>query len=210
MQDIILWTPFVFSLIVGLVSAAIVRKSLNQTMGIPTWDFSRSWASNISVVGGLVTLSALAFIPAKTETQLITRSAYAILLFVFPLLAALAPLIYNFSRHISKDTSNPPMIIAVGRAYMFIVASVFTMWASVGQLALQGLMLDELRRAGVLQSGFAELVELVLALIGLGLLFYGGKSVVETVRIQEDSTPSPARFANLSLGETHVQSWTLL
>jgi len=102
------------------------------------------------------------------------------------------------------------MIIAVGRAYMFIVASVFTMWASVGQLALQGLMLDELRRAGVLQSGFAELVELVLALIGLGLLFYGGKSVVETVRIQEDSTPSPARFANLSLGETHVKSWTLL
>src|SRR5260370_26169350 len=96
-QDIILWAPFILSFMAGLIAARIVgKKSLNQTMGIPTWDFSRSWASNISVVGGLVTLSALTFIPAKLETQLMTRSAYAILLFVFPLLAALAPLIYNF------------------------------------------------------------------------------------------------------------------
>ena len=102
------------------------------------------------------------------------------------------------------------MIITVGRAYMFILASVLIMWAAVGQLVLQSSILEELRRARILQSRFGMLVESVLALIAIGLLFYGGKTVVETVKMQKDVGKSPATLAALSLGETHVQGWTLL
>jgi hypothetical protein len=211
MRTLILWAPFLLSLSVALISSVVLKKDLNQTMGIPSWDFSRSWASNISVVGGLVTLSALAFLPNTLETQQIPRSAYAILLFVFPLLAALAPLVYNFSRRVSRDSSTtPPTIVAQGKAYMFIVASVFTMWAAIGQLTVQASMIEELRIARVLPTHFAVLIEIVFGFVALGLLQYGGKTVVETVRIQKIDTKALTKIADESLGETHVQRWALL
>jgi hypothetical protein len=211
MQTSILWAPFLLSLTVGLISSVVLKKDLNQSMGIPSWDFSRSWASNISVVGGLVTLSALAFLPTTVETHPIPRSAYAILLFVFPLLAALAPLVYNFSRRITTDSSTtPPTIVAQGKAYMFVVASVFTMWAAVGQLVVQSSMIEELRSAKVLPTSFAVLMELVFGFVALGLRRYGGKTVIETVRTQKIDTKALTKMTDESLGETHVQRWTLL
>lgn len=208
---IILWTPFLLSLTVGLITSVVLKKDLNQSMGLPSWDFSRSWASNISVVGGLVTLSALALIPNTVKTQQIPRSAYPILFFVFPLLAALAPLVYNFSRRVTRDSSTkPPTILSQGKAYMFIVASVLTMWAAVGQLAIQGLIIEELRIAEVLPTSFAILIDIVFGFVVLGLLLYGGRTVVETVRAQKTDTKALPKMADESLGETHVQRWALL
>src|ERR1051326_4078575 len=125
MLVLFLWAPFSLCVLVGVITAVILREVLNESMGLPTWDFSRSWASNISVVGGLVTFSTISFLPTTVETKILTRSAYAVLLFAFPLLAALAPLIYNFSRRVQKDTATPPAVVAQGKTYMFIVASVF-------------------------------------------------------------------------------------
>lgn len=211
MRTLILWGPFLLSLTVGLISSVVLIKDLNQSMGLPSWDFSRSWASNISAVGGLVTLSALAFIPTTLETQQIPRQAYAILLFVFPLLAALAPLVYNFSRRVNTDSSTtPPTITSQGKAYMFIVASVFTMWAAVGQLAVQVSIIEELRIAKMLESPFAILIEIIFGFVALGLLQYGGRAVVETVRTQKSATKPLTKIADKSFGETHVRRWALL
>jgi hypothetical protein len=195
---------------VGVITAVILREVLNESMGLPTWDFSRSWASNISVVGGLVTFSTISFLPTTVETKILTRSAYAVLLFAFPLLAALAPLIYNFSRRVQKDTATPPAVVAQGKTYMFIVASVFTLWAAVGQLAIQTSLIEEIRRLGYLPSSFAMLIELLFCVIGLGVLQYGGRTVIETVRTQISSAKTPAKSAVRTLGETHIKRWALL
>jgi hypothetical protein len=211
MDTLILWAPFLLSLAVGLITALVLKKELTQLMGIPSWDFSRSWASNISVVGGLVTLSALALIPNTVETQQMPRSVYTILFFVFPLLAALAPLVYNFSRRVTRDpATTPPTIVAQGKAYMFIVAAVFTMWAAVGQLVVQASIIEELRIAKVLPTSFAILIEIVFVFVVFGLLRYGGRTVVETVRTQKPETRALTKMADKSLGETHVQRWALL
>ena len=210
MDKALLWAPFAGSLIVGVFSLIAVRKDLNQVMGIPSWDFSRSWASNISVVAGLVTISALGFLPSTTQTH-ISRSAYAVLLFVFPLLAALAPLVYNFSRRVSQDTTTtPPTIVSQGKAYMFIIASIFTIWAAVGQLAVQASIMDELRRADLLWRPFAGLIEIVFGLVALGLLQYGFRTVVETVKAQKTTTTPLTKMEDESLGETHIKRWALL
>jgi hypothetical protein len=210
MTVLFLWAPFSLCLLVGVVTDIILREDLNEQRGVPTGDFSRSWASNISVVGGLVTFSTMSFLPSTVETKILTRSAYAVLLFAFPLLAALAPLIYNFSRRVQKDTSTPPAVIAQGKAYMFIVASILTIWSAVGQLALQTSLIEEVRRLGYLPSSFALLIELLLSIIGLGVLQYGGRTVIETVRTQVSSAQAPAKSDVRSLGETHIKRWALL
>lgn len=210
MQTFLLWAPFVSALAIGIASLTVLRKDLKQLMGIPTWDFSRSWASNISVVGGLVTLSALGFLPADFPTQ-ISRPAYAVLLFVFPLLAGLAPLVYNFSRRVSRDTTTtPPTVVSQGKAYLFIIASIFTMWAAIGQLAVQASIIEELRLGNLLPGPFARLIEIVFGLVALGLLKYGFSTVVETVKIQRDTTTTVARMDDASLGETESKRWALL
>jgi|GEM_PF-5488743 len=211
MEMLILWAPFFLSLTIGLITSVVLKKDLMKSMGVPSWDFSRSWASNISVVGGLVTLSALTFIPTTVETKQIPQSAYPILFFIFPLLAALAPLVYNFSRRVTTDSSTkPPTIVAQGKAYMFIVASVFTMWAALGQLAVQASIIEELRIAKVLPTAFAILIEIVFGFVVLGLFLYGGKTVVETVRTQKTDTKALTEVADESFAETHIQHWALL
>jgi hypothetical protein len=93
---------------------------------------------------------------------------------------------------------------------MFIVASIFTIWSAVGQLALQTSLIEEVRRLGYLPSSFALLIELLLSIIGLGVLQYGGRTVIETVRTQVSSAQAPAKSDVRSLGETHIKRWALL
>ena len=223
MQDAILWIPFGLSLLVAVIAFVLIWKSRNQVMGMPTWEFSQSWASNISVIGGLVTGSALTFLSDEIKTHFLSRTGYAILLFVFPFLSTLAPLIYNLTRDI-KTVSTPsgPAAIFEGRAYMFVLASVFTMWGSIGQLVLQALMFHELRQAELLESSLVGFLDWVLGFITLGVLWYGGNTIIKTVKVAGDMSEQgnsgckgviktvSALEKQSFQGKAHQHKWTLL
>ena len=71
-------------------------------------------------------------------------------------------------------------------------------------------MIEQLRIANVLPTRFAVLIEVVFGFVALGLLQYGGRTVIETVKTQKVETNNLNSAADLSLGETHVQRWPLL
>ncbi len=201
----VLWLPFGLAVVAGGVAARRLWGKLRNTMGLPSWDFSRSWASNITVVGSLVSLTVLASIPVPKEIQ-IPRSAYTILSLVFTLLAALAPLVYNFSRKVSREGDK---IIACGTVFMFVVAGTITLWAAVGQLEMQALLLEELRSAGLLAVSICRLLQVLFAGVAVGLLVYGTRTMIFSVTIQPAAAP-PSRPTALRLGETHERRWALL
>src|ERR1700722_1155441 len=126
-----LWGPFIVAVLVAAAAALKTRDDLGKRMGLPAWDFTQSWASNISVVGGLVSLSTVTGLLGSYSPKFLPMSAYTALDFAFPLLAVLAPLVYNFSRtvQVKSNGAGDTTILSEGIVAMFIVASGFTIWA---------------------------------------------------------------------------------
>jgi hypothetical protein len=197
------WGLFAISIIIGIVSAMIVKEKLNILMGLPNWDFSTSWATNITVFGGAVSIPTIISALASPADV----AGYLGMNMVFLVLAAAAPTVYNFSREVSlKSTpSGDSEIVSQGRAYMFLVAAAITTWASTGQVYVVVLLVDELRRKDFIAGSIARLVELVLAFVILGLFRYSQKTMVDTILVQP--TPGPG----VAAAETsRPPPWTLL
>ena len=51
-----LWGPLGAAVLVAAIVACKKMTKLKDPMGMPAWNFTQSWASNISVVGGLISL----------------------------------------------------------------------------------------------------------------------------------------------------------
>ena len=207
MQDLVIWGSFGVSIAVALAAGISVRDKLFSKMGSTSWSFSQSWASNITVVSGLVGITVLGYIPKEAGSPILLESQYKILFLIFVLFAALAPLVYNFSRHTEVKGDQ---IIANGKAFMFILASVFTIWSSTGQLATQALLIQELRNAKVLESSVSALVQVTLVFIILGLIFYAVRTMIQTVNSQTELLPHIVEKSTLATDEVHTRQWTLL
>src|SRR5204862_3856150 len=68
------------------------QPKLSTPLGPPNWNFSTSWASNLTVVGALLgTILAAGVLPDHTA---ITKSTYAGLNLLFGILILVAPLAY--------------------------------------------------------------------------------------------------------------------
>jgi len=208
-----LWGPLVAAVLVaGGVALKIPRNKLTQRMGMPAWDFSQSWASNLSVVGGLVSLSTVTGLLASKSQTSLPAVAYTALDFAFPLLAILAPLVYKFSGKVTVQLGPPPTILNEGIVAMFLVAGVFTIWACTGQLVLQALWLLDLNASNGTLAGFGILVAVVLILVALGVLYYAFRTMVDTINAQTDAAAAKGRKISLIAvaGRTRAESWPLL
>lgn len=211
-----LWGPLVAALAVAMQVAFQRSSKLKERMGLPAWDFSRSWASNISVVGGLVSLATFTGLLGQSQPKFIRAAGYAELDFVFPFIAALAPLVYNFSRTVQvKSNGGDATILSEGSVRMFIVAGVFTIWACTGQLLLQALWLMELGAAHTVPPGFGNGIAIIFLLVSTGMLVYASKTMIGTIDAQTDKSVSASRSKGVPLRApapalSHAETWPLL
>jgi hypothetical protein len=192
------WAPFVIAASIGVVAAFVVHRRLRFYMGLPGWDFSSSWATNITVFFSVLNIVPLALLP-DTEKRIFT-----VMNFGFLLLPALAPLVYNFSRKIQVSDGK---LTSQGRAYMFVVASVLTLWGALGQIELQFLLFDLYGNLGYIPTEFATLFKVVVVfdLIGFGLIIYGLRTIIASICVQ------PAETKERALSQLGVtQTWPLL
>lgn len=213
-----LWGPLAGAVGVAVIVAVLRRTKLRERMGLPAWNFTQSWASNIAVVGGLISLSTFAGLLGKNTPKFIPLTGYTALDFAFPFLAALAPLVYNFSRTVtvkSDGKDKPPVIVSEGSVWMFIVSGIFTIWACGGQLLVQALWLTELDAAGSIPAGFGWGIAVVLFLVSIGMLVYAGRTMAGTIDVQTADSVSSKRAVGVRLMARSVrlsqaESWPLL
>jgi hypothetical protein len=64
----VLWVPCAIAVVVAAWVAINNCHRLNNPMGLPKWDFSQSWASNITIVSGVVSFGILTTILNNLET----------------------------------------------------------------------------------------------------------------------------------------------
>jgi len=159
-------------------------------MGSASWDFSQSWATNITVAGAILT-TLLGFSGLPDYGKFMPKSSYLSLGILFGVLVTLAPSVYNFIR---KPVDPPPpdpnnLVPATGPSFQgyvfgFLLASFVTLWGVLGQLATIGLLLKELVDSGPLPSVMGSAFNIVIVLVALFLLVYSNVTIYFNVQHQ--------------------------
>src|SRR5947209_8545056 len=190
--------PFAAALVAAILAAIILHSRLLQPMGPPSWSFSTSWASNITVVGGIFAfVAAIALTKNDNRAQLLSHDQYVVFSVVFPLIAGIAPLVYTC---LARLTNSNPGIRIEGWVITFIFASFFTVWGSLGQILLQALLLRDIWAIANMPQSWSCFLDIILGLLGLGLAIYSVHSIVVTV--------NPPKTA--ALGAAAAPGWSLL
>ncbi|HEV7133381.1 MAG TPA: hypothetical protein VGN27_06605 [Gaiellaceae bacterium] len=207
----------VFSLAAGV---AVVGYAWYRTGGKKTalsgtvpggskWDFSKSWGSNLTLLGAILstTLSSSVF-PKKATVVLARPGDYIALSLVFLTLVTVAPFVNN-ALLIRKDLTGEK---DVGRASAVFTACCLTLWGVIGQLGTLGLAFYEVKRAGAIAPGAVVFAWIVIGAALLLIVPYSTETIAVIVRsepkrsarrkalqeaylLEVGSTPAPARPA---------------
>ena len=153
-----------------------------------TWDFSRSWATNITSLAGIIGVAVVSAVTTdfKPFTQPAVKGSYAVTTVLMAAIVVAAPSIYTLLQKKRDDQ----MVGCVGS---FIVASMLTLWGTIAQLLLQGVLLIAfvLEKPG---SRFALLLVPLILLVGLALLFpYAVRSINVALVAETKEPPPPAK-----------------
>jgi hypothetical protein len=111
--------------------------------GSPAWT-PQSWSTNLAIGGALLTsFVGMAALPAYTHYA--AKGNYSVLSTFYTALIAAAPAIYG----LLKAGGTPSQR---GAMFLFTVAAAVTVWATIGQLGMAGMLFLELREARLLNA----------------------------------------------------------
>jgi len=168
----------VFVAIRWLVPWDATRADLMKRMGQPGWDFTASWASNFTVVGAVLgTILGAGVLP--DQTHLFPKGSYAALNLLFGVITVLAPIAY-----LASQTPDAPSNQLRGYVWSFLLTTLITLWAVLGELATIAFLLYEIRNGGSLPSSVTYLFAGVMLVAALLMLVYVWRGVPATIREQ--------------------------
>lgn len=192
------------------------QMTLRSRMGQGSWDFSQSFATNIAVIGSVLTLilnsNAASLLGG---TGILPAGAYAGLGIFFGTLVTVAPLLYNGTANrvsgvpsLNRDTAAEYH----GTVRGFLLAAIVTQWGLLGSIVTVFLTLLELEHAGSLS--LTPVILLAVTLLA-AIYFFGRYSWVKiggTLQDQFDAaTVAAARAAEIPAGAAPARPrWTLL
>jgi hypothetical protein len=153
---------------------------LGDRVGPASWDFSKSWASTLTVFGALVgTIVTSGVLPDTSTTP---KSTYAGLNVLFGALILIAPFVYTATQkaakvHLSKTVKEPQY---QGFVWGFLLATAITVWAVMGELATTFAMFEAIR-TGHSMPGVAVIVLAAVVIIAAALLLLVTWRRVDTI-----------------------------
>jgi hypothetical protein len=148
------------------------RSDLEKPMGSSEWSFSASAATNITVVGTLLT-GVLVSTAVPDNPHYLTKQGYFVLSLLFGIVVSLAPIVYNFCcRPTEPDPANPQSLGFAGSVWLFLLSAAFTVWGIFGQLTTMSVMFQEFARRKTISqlSAWGEWV--VAGSVAVSILFY--------------------------------------
>jgi hypothetical protein len=161
-----------------LVPWETTRVDLLKRMGSPGWDFTSSWASNFTVVGAVLgTILGAGVLP--DQTHLFPKGSYSALNLLFGVVTVLAPIAY-----LASQARDPAANELRGYVWSFLVTTVITLWAVLGELATIAFLLYEIRSAGSLPTSVTYFFAGVMLAAAILMLIYVWRGIPDTIRSQ--------------------------
>lgn len=165
--------------VVGLAYLTADKHGCTWTsrLGPANWDFSKSWASNITVVGALLgTILAAGVLP---DEPAVSKATYEGLNLYFGVLILVAPLVYTATQKavpVHKRTAIKEAQYQ-GSVRAFVLASGLTLGAVLGELATIFFLFREIRTANSMPEAAIWFLAFLLVCSGVLLLLYAWRTM---------------------------------
>jgi hypothetical protein len=145
--------------------------------GTPNWDFSRSWAANIALGGGL--MGALVTF-ASLNATILNKSTYSFFALWTTALLAIGPMLYVAFSWTKTSPNTPTEPITCSPVGLFFAASFVVLWAALMQLRLVRILLAELRLDKTITDQIESWTSVSVGAIALVLVIYSPVSLIRT------------------------------
>ncbi len=167
-------------LVPGIVSFS--RIDWTKPLKAPNWDFTRSWASNMTAAGTILTYSTLvAIFDPKTTLSIMPKQGYLVLVAIAGALAVLAPLAFNVLSRILQAIRK---VQSRASSIAFLVSTGITVCGLSLQLLIGICMIWELKVAKLVPLSLAcVLIALLLTLL-FGILTYAILTATDVLKNQ--------------------------
>jgi hypothetical protein len=182
LANILVSLAFVAAILIVIISYLYLRRKdhyyLSELMGKGQWEFSKSWATNITILGSLF----CTIIAQDTDDAL----KYAGLSVFFGVLVVISPLVYNavsqpYTKH---NSTGDEEIQYLSPLWAFLVSAALTLWAVLGQLATVITLLTTVTLKTSLSYSVTSLLLICMVLATALIVIYGFKTIIWTVRAQ--------------------------
>jgi hypothetical protein len=172
---VVVYFTLALSLLVVGYGAVVIKEhghKFGDSIGGTFWDFSSSWATNITAFGtAFMLLLNLAIFPDKPILG--PKSEYTFLALFAGSLVGLAPAVQRMFDKTDVDASTGTSVLVThGVTKGFLTSSAFTMWGAYLQIGMVTLVVIELEQAGILSCMTAYPIGICIVLVGIGLAFY--------------------------------------
>jgi len=190
----------------------IDRGVLLQRMGTPTWTFTDSWSSTVTIAGAIVTsILSVAGLPDQGHT--LSRATYGIASALSTAFIGLAPGIYNLFRVPIPAPPGGAPVKYRGFVIMFLIAAIFTLTGALAQFGLLRLVCRDLAAAGIIAEALARVLAGLWWALQAATLVYAGVSIIQTLKTQADvgvAAPKQFMMRAPAADQRPLPSWPLL
>ena len=199
--------------------APAAQVTLRSRMGQGQWDFSQSFATNIALLGSVLTLILSSSLTFVLGGGILPNHAYAGLGIFFGTLVIVAPLLYNgTAKRVSVASPGQRDTAAEyhGTVRGFLLATLVTQWGLVGAIVTVFLTLLELEHVGSLSLTPIILLAVTLLAAMYSFARYSWVKIGGTLADQFDpetggGPPEPTTAQETPAGAAAPRpSWTLL
>ncbi len=199
------WIYYILFLPLALALALVLARwfstkypcGLGGRLGPANWDFSKSWGSNLTVVGALLgTIIATSVLPDTTSAA---KGTYAALNLFFGALIVIAPFIYTATQraepfHKTKTVKEPQF---QGYVWSFLLATVITLWAVLGEIGATFAVFNEIRVGHTMPGASLVVFAVLLGISGGLMLVMSWRRIKQTIVFQCDRPKQRRRHLEL-------------
>ena len=201
LANILISLALLSAILITIISYIFLRKyqfHLTELMGKGQWEFSKSWATNITILGSLF----CTIVAQDTDSKL----KYAGLSVFFGVLVVISPLVYNATSqpHMKHSTTGNQEIQYLSPIWAFLISAALTLWAVLGQLATVITLLISVALQTNLSYSVTSVLILFMVLATVLVVVYAFKTILWTVR--EQVSPEAKHYRRKALYETILKN----
>jgi hypothetical protein len=175
----------------------------SKKLGGPTWDFSRSWASNLTAAGTILSYTVLLSWMAPTAT--FPKQDYLTVGAIAAGLSVLAPLAFNVMSRIFQACDVPS-----ASSSAFLISAGITIWGLTLQLFLGARLVWELHSKGTLNLPLAVALVAFLLLLSVLVALYAILTAKDTLAKVAPAPADKAQLPGLQSQASTPTTWSLL
>lgn len=164
---VVIFAPLVVAallIIFAWLSLSADQPNLRTRLGPIDWDFSKSFASNVTVFSAVLgTILAAGVLPQDLPADRV--ATYAALNLLFGIAVIAGPFLYTACQRPKPVNRRGPIkeVQYQGYVWTFLVASIVTVWATAGEFATIARLFSDIRTGGSLpEAGLIAFVVLIV------------------------------------------------